>query len=73
MFGSYMRPLLRRSNLTILTGATVTRLISKANRVTAVEFSCRGTNHSVAATSEVVVFSGDQHAKGIDAVGHRRC
>ncbi|MCA2318580.1 GMC family oxidoreductase N-terminal domain-containing protein [Mycobacterium intracellulare] len=58
MFGSYVRPLLRRSNLTILTGATLTRLISEANRVTAVEFSCRGTNHSVAATSEVVVSLG---------------
>lgn len=57
-FRTYVHPFLHRSNLTVLTGATVTRLIFEANRITGVEFSCGGTNHGVSVVSEVVVSLG---------------
>lgn len=58
MFRSYVYPLLHRANLTVLTGATVTRLVFAANRATGVEFSCGGMSHGVAAGTEVIVSLG---------------
>jgi choline dehydrogenase-like flavoprotein len=58
VFRSYVHPHLHRPNLTVLTGAMVTRLVFEANRVTAVEFSHGGTTYSIAAASEVVVSLG---------------
>ena len=57
-FRTYVHPFLDRSNLTVLTGATVTRLVFEANRITGVEFSRGGTNHGVSVVSEVVVSLG---------------
>ncbi|MDM4142341.1 GMC family oxidoreductase N-terminal domain-containing protein [Mycobacterium sp. FLAC0960] len=57
-FRGYVYPLLQRSNLSVLTGATVTRLLFKDKRVTAVEFYCGGTNYNVSAMSEVVISLG---------------
>lgn len=57
-FRGYVYPLLQQSNLSVLTGATVTRLLFKDNRATAVEFYCGGTNYNVSAMSEVVISLG---------------
>lgn len=58
VFRSYVQPQLYRSNLAVLTHATVTRLTFDKNRITAVEFSHGGSTQSVAATREVVVSLG---------------
>jgi choline dehydrogenase len=58
VFRSYVHPHLGRSNLTVLTHATVTRLAFDKNRIAAVEFSHGGPTHSVAAGREVIVSLG---------------
>lgn len=58
VFRSYVHPHQCRSNLTVLTGATVTRLVFDKNRIAAVEFSHGGRTHSVAAAHEVIVSLG---------------
>lgn len=58
VFRSYVYPHQFRSNLTVLTGATVTRLAFDKNRIAAVEFSHGGKTHSVAAAYEVIVSLG---------------
>lgn len=58
VFRAYVYPHLHRPNMTVLTGATVTRLAFDQNRISAVEFSRGGASHSVAATREVVVSLG---------------
>ncbi|OBI51713.1 oxidoreductase [Mycobacterium kyorinense] len=58
VFRSYVHQHLHRSNVTVLTGATVTRLAFEKNRIAAVEFSYDGRPHSVAAACEVVVSLG---------------
>lgn len=58
VFRSYVYPHLHRSNLTVLTGATVMRLSGNGNRIAAVEFAHDGATHSVAVAQEVVVSLG---------------
>jgi choline dehydrogenase len=58
VFRSYVSPHQHRSNLTVLTGATVTRLSGNGNRIAVVEFSHGGATYSVAAAIEVVVSLG---------------
>lgn len=57
VFGSYVRPYLDRPNLTVLTRATVTRLIFAGNKAAGVEFSHEGSAERVAA-HEIVVSLG---------------
>ena len=61
MFRSYVSPYMDRPNLTVLTGALVTRLAVDRNRATGVEFSYDGTTHRVRAGSEVVFSLGAIH------------
>ena len=61
VFRSYVSPILRRPNLTVLTGALVTRVTFNRNRATGVEFSYAGTVHRVGAGSEVVLSLGAIH------------
>ncbi|MCW2653672.1 MAG: Choline dehydrogenase [Mycobacterium sp.] len=64
VFRSYVFPYLDRPNLTVLTGALVTRVTFdryERNRVTGVEFSHNGTIHRVGAGSEVVLSLGAIH------------
>jgi choline dehydrogenase len=64
VFRSYVFPFMDRPNLTVLTGALVTRITFdpyERNRVTGVEFSHEGTIHRVGATSEVVLSLGAIH------------
>lgn len=58
VYGSYVRPYLNRPNLTVMSGATVTRLIFEGDRATGVHFSHEGSFGRVAAAREVVVSLG---------------
>ena len=76
VFRSYVFPYLDRPNLTVLTGALVTRVTFdrfERNRVTGVEFSHDGTIRRVArGIRSGAVARRDPHPQGADAVGHRR-
>jgi choline dehydrogenase len=61
VFRSYVFPYMDRPNLTVLTGALVTRLTLDHAQVTGVEFSHNGTTHRVGAGSEVVLSLGAIH------------
>src|SRR5712671_512143 len=64
VFRSYVFPFMDRPNLTVLTGALVTRLTFdeyERNRVTGVEFAHDGKTHRVGAGSEVVLSLGAIH------------
>src|SRR6267142_2933270 len=68
VFRSYVFPYMDRPNLTVLTGALVTRLTFdpyERNRVTGVEFSHDGQIHRVGAGSEVVLSLGAIHTPKI--------
>ncbi len=58
VYRSYVWPKRDHPNLTVLTGALVTKLSLDSNRVTGVEFFHRGSPHTVAAGSEVVLSLG---------------
>jgi choline dehydrogenase len=64
VFRSYVFPYMDRPNLTVLTGALVTRVTfdrNERNRVTGVEFTRAGEIHRVGAGSEVVLSLGAIH------------
>jgi choline dehydrogenase len=61
VFRSYVFPCMDRPNLTVLTGALVTRVTFERNRATGVQFSHHGTVHRVGAGSEVVLSLGAIH------------
>jgi choline dehydrogenase len=64
VFRSYVFPYLDGPNLTVLTGALVTRVTFdrfERNRVTGVQFSHRGNLHQVGAGAEVVLSLGAIH------------
>ncbi|GHB45814.1 GMC oxidoreductase [Streptomyces xanthochromogenes] len=54
----YLRPALKRPNLTVEVGARATRLILDGSRVTGVEYERGGRLHRVRAEQEVVVSAG---------------
>jgi choline dehydrogenase len=58
VYRSYVFSSLHRSNLTVLTGALVTRLTLDGTTATGVEFAHNGTLHRVGAGSEVVLSLG---------------
>src|SRR5258708_25608229 len=61
VFRSYVYPYMDRPNLTVLTGALVTRLTFEGKRVRGVEFSHDGRLHRVGGGSEVVLSLGAIH------------
>jgi choline dehydrogenase len=61
VFRSYVFPYLDRPNLTVLTGALVTRVTFEGNRATGVHFSHDDQIHRVGAGSEVVLSLGAIH------------
>jgi choline dehydrogenase len=61
VFRSYVFPYMDRPNLTVLTGALVTRVTLQGNRATGVEFSHHDKIHRVGAGSEVVLSLGAIH------------
>lgn len=58
IYRSYVFPLLGRANITVLTGALVTRLSVKGTSVTGVEFRHAGAEHRIRAGREVVLALG---------------
>ncbi|QBL95022.1 Alcohol dehydrogenase [Komagataeibacter saccharivorans] len=54
----YLRPALKRSNLHVVTGAQVLRIVFSGSRATGVEYAVRGDRHIVQADQEVIVTSG---------------
>jgi choline dehydrogenase len=61
VFRSYVSPIWHRPNLTVLTGALVTRLTFDRARVTGVEFSHDNKIHRISAGFEVVLCLGAIH------------
>jgi len=55
---AYLKPALRRSNLTVRTGAHVTRLLVEGKRVTGVEYILNGRAENVEASKEVILSGG---------------
>lgn len=58
VFRSYTYPLMAQGNLTVLTGALVTRVILAGNRATGVEFLYDGELRRISAGAEVVLSLG---------------
>ncbi|TNC72804.1 GMC family oxidoreductase [Rubellimicrobium roseum] len=54
----YLRPALKRPNLTLVTGALVLRLVFERRRAVGVEYAVKGERHTARAESEVLVTSG---------------
>jgi choline dehydrogenase-like flavoprotein len=55
---AYLKPVLRRENLTLLTDATATRVIVDGNRAVGIEFDRNGARQTVRARREVVLCGG---------------
>jgi choline dehydrogenase len=58
LYRAYLRPWLDRSNLTVLTGAVVHRVVFDGHRATGVEFLRHGQVTTVGASTEVVLSLG---------------
>ncbi|ASL46376.1 Oxygen-dependent choline dehydrogenase [Burkholderia sp. AD24] len=61
LFRSYVYPLMDQPNITVLTGAVVTRITFDKRRATGVDFEHRGKSIHVDATREVVLSLGAIH------------
>jgi choline dehydrogenase len=61
VFRSYTFPYMDRPNLTVLTGALVTRVTLSGKRATGVEIDCDGRRMAIRARSEVVLSLGAIH------------
>ncbi|GAB2893853.1 GMC family oxidoreductase [Paraburkholderia jirisanensis] len=61
VFRSYLYPIMDRPNVTVLTGAMVTRIIFNGKRATGVEYLIDGKHHVVEASHEVVLSLGAIH------------
>ncbi|MDE2619009.1 MAG: GMC family oxidoreductase N-terminal domain-containing protein, partial [Sphingomonadales bacterium] len=55
---AYLRPVRRRPNLTVLTGALTRRVLFADRRATGVEFSHQGAVHTATARREVILAAG---------------
>ncbi|MGV6873243.1 GMC family oxidoreductase [Pseudochelatococcus sp. B33] len=58
VFGSYVRPILDRTNLTVLTSARVLRVMFEGRRATGVELIWNGEKHVLRASAQVVLSAG---------------
>ena len=55
---AYLRPAMRRSNLTVLTNALATQIVFDGRRATGVRYRLGGTEHLARATREVILSGG---------------
>ena len=70
---AYLRPAMRRRNVTVLTGAMATRILLKDGRATGIAYTRGGATHEVLrATRGPACRRRHQHAAAADAVGDRR-
>ncbi len=58
----YLRPALKRPNLTLITGALVEKIILSGGRATGVMFRSRGGRRSVTAAREIILSAGAVHS-----------
>lgn len=58
VFGSYVRPVLDRPNLTVLTSARVRRVLFEGRRAVGVDVNWNGENHILRAGEQVVLSAG---------------
>lgn len=58
VFDTYVRPVLERGNLTILTGAQVMRVLFDRRRATGIELRCNGQTRRVRASAQIVLSAG---------------
>jgi len=61
IFRSYVYPLMDQPNITVLTGALMTRIVFQHRRATGVEFHYQGKTVRVEATGEVILSLGAIH------------
>ncbi|GBR08483.1 GMC family oxidoreductase [Acetobacter oeni] len=54
----YLRPVLKRTNLHVITGAQVLRIIFSGSRATGVEYAVHGAVKTVSADQEIIITSG---------------
>lgn len=59
---SYITPIKKRRNLTVITKATATRLLFNGTRVVGVEYSQKGQLKKLMASKEVIISSGAFHS-----------
>jgi choline dehydrogenase-like flavoprotein len=75
---AYLRPALRRSNLTVVVGAHATRILMQGTRATGVEYARRGALVRAEAEREVILSGGTFNSpqilmlSGIGPAGHLR-
>lgn len=55
---AYLRPALKRPNLTVLTGAMATRIVLEGKRATGIEYLCDGVRQIASAGREVILAGG---------------
>lgn len=55
---AFLRPISKRRNLTVLTGAEVNRILVEDGRATGVEYTRKGATHTVRASKEVLLCAG---------------
>ena len=69
---AYLRPAMHRSNLTVVSGATATRIITEATQVVGVDYLLRGQSHRAHVVREVVLACGaigSPHLLQISGIG----
>ena len=54
----YLRPAMKRANLTVLTGVQVSRILIENKRAVGIEYASSGTTHHCYVASEILVTSG---------------
>ena len=62
---AYLRPVLGRANLTVLTGAKTTKILIEGGAATGVEFDQEGVRKTALAAKEVLLSSGAVHSPQI--------
>jgi choline dehydrogenase len=71
---AYLKPVLRRKNLTLLTEATATRVVFDGRRAVGIEYDKDGAGHVVRARREVVLCGGAINSPQLlmlSGIGHR--
>ncbi len=60
-YEAYLKPAMSRPNLTVVTGATVARIVTEGRRATGVAYSCEGVDH-IAHGREVILSGGSYNS-----------
>jgi len=55
---AFLHPVIKRRNLTVITGAEATRILIDNGRATGLEYTAKGASHTAYADSEVIISAG---------------